>query len=189
MVISPRAIASTGAGHPGLPDPATQGCIRPGRFADRAIEVLPLAAAGRARDIAAAAFISAATAGVCVPDVRQRSTPRAAPRPSPSLAGLASAPKTSERFDLRIPKCHGRPWCLHQRIQVRASIRTSLSEARTTIVASTAGTRRTWSPFTTQAPEGSISPPKPRRRPRALSPAMLCRAPRGPPPAGHRDGR
>jgi DNA-binding NarL/FixJ family response regulator len=44
--------------------------MRPSRFADRAIEVLLLAAAGRAnRDIAAALFISAATVGGYVPDV------------------------------------------------------------------------------------------------------------------------
>jgi DNA-binding NarL/FixJ family response regulator len=70
VVTSARAIPGTGAGHSGLPDPATEGRLRPSRFADRAIEVLPLAAASRAgRDIAVAPFISAATAGGYVPDV------------------------------------------------------------------------------------------------------------------------
>ena len=45
--------------------------------------------------------------------------------------------------------CHGRPWCRRPRVQVRASTRTRLSEAKTTIVTSTAGTQRTSPPFTT----------------------------------------
>ncbi len=39
--------------------------------------------------------------------------------------------------------CYGRRRCLRWRAQVRASIRTRLSEASTAIVTSTAGTRRT----------------------------------------------
>jgi hypothetical protein len=38
---------------------------------------------------------------------------------------------------------------LRRRVHVRANTRARLSEARTTIVTSTAGTQRTWSPFTT----------------------------------------
>ena len=44
---------------------------------------------------------------------------------------------------------HHEPRCLRWRVQVRASIRTRLSEASTAIVTSTAGTQRTWSPRTT----------------------------------------
>jgi len=64
----------------------------------------------------------------------------AASRPASALAAVG---KTVRR------ERHGRPRCLRRPVQVRASTRTRLSEARTTIVASTAGTQRTWSPFTT----------------------------------------
>src|SRR5271169_5051061 len=62
-----------------------------------------------------------------------------------------TSPQISQRFGAQaIPalrpgiECQGRLRRLRRRVHVRASTRTTLSEARTTIVASTAGTQRTW---------------------------------------------
>ena len=67
-------------------------------------------------------------------------------------AGTSAQPVHGD--DPAIPRvcregCHGRAWRRLDRVQVRVSTRTRLSEARTTKVMSTAGTQRTWPPFTT----------------------------------------
>jgi len=59
-----------------------------------------------------------------------------------SCCGSGSSGGASER-------CYARRRCPLWRLRVLASIRTRLSEASATIVTSTAGTQRTWSPFTT----------------------------------------
>jgi hypothetical protein len=67
--------------------------------------------------------------------------------PAPARAQIPQRSRAVRLYALQ--QCHGRPWCLRRRVHVRASTRARLSDASTTIVTSTAGTQRTWSPFTT----------------------------------------
>ena len=76
-------------------------------------------------------------------------------RPHPINGCLTATSLTLEPDDythyefILVEQRHGRLRRARRRVHVRASTRTRLSEARTTIVGSTAGTQRTWSPFTT----------------------------------------
>ena len=73
----------------------------------------------------------------------------AGPDVQPSCTGRARRALTRGTAVVRGGRCHDRRARRRDRDHVRASTRTTLSEARTTIVTSTAGTQRTWPSLTT----------------------------------------
>lgn len=131
--------------------------LRPLRF--RAADLPPAQAAGRlsvvlwpGRTSRTGASTSGSPGHRGAPARHQRV--RCRPGDRFSTSSLKTRPKSGGRsFDSSglsaVAGGQGRPWRRRDRAHVRATIRASVSEARTTTVVSTAGTQRTWSPLTT----------------------------------------